>query len=83
MYGAVSIDIPMMEAMTHNKKGVPSSVNGTWKSGEKQEIQGAVVDIQKMYAGNPIKTDVIIRSVRQGKKKKVLYDQNAKLYAKW
>ena len=43
-------------------------------SGEKQEIQGAVVDIQKMDAGNPVKHDVIIRSVRQDKSKKVLYD---------
>ena len=39
-------------------------------SGEKQEIQGAVADIQKMDAGNPIKLDVIIRSVRQAKKEK-------------
>ena len=39
-------------------------------SGEKQEIQGAVVDLQKMDAGNPIKPDVIIRSVRQAKNKK-------------
>ena len=53
------------------------------QSGEKQEIQGAVVDIQKMDAGNPIKTDVIIRCVRQDKKKKVLNDRNATLYAKW
>ena len=70
VYGATSIDMPMMEAMTHNKKDVPSSVNGTGQSGEKQEIQGAVVDIQKMDVGNPIKPDVIIRSVRQCKKKK-------------
>ena len=71
VYGAGAIDMPMMEA--HNKKGVSSSVNGTGKSGEKQEIQGAIVDIQKMDARNPIKTDVIIRSARQAKKKKVLY----------
>ena len=64
MYGAVVIDMLMMEAMTHNKKGVPSLINGTRQSGEKQEIQGAVVDIQKMDAGNTIKTDVIITSVR-------------------
>ena len=83
MYGASAIDMPMMEVMTHNKKGVPSSVNGTGQSGEKQEIQGAVVDIQKMDAGIPINTNVILRSVRQAKKKKVLYDQNATLYAKW
>jgi len=83
VYGVAAIDMPMMEAMTHNKKGVPSSVNGTGQSGEKQEIQGAVVDIQKMDAGNPIKPDVIIRSVRQAKKKKVLDDRNATLYAKW
>ena len=83
MYGVAAIDIPMMEAMTHNKKGFSSSVNGTGKSGEIQEIQGAVVDIQKMDAGNPIKTDVIVRSVRQAKKKKVLDDRNATLYAKW
>ena len=51
-------------------------------SGEKQEIQGVVVDIQKMDVGNPIKTDVIIRSVRQSKKKKVLDDLNETLYAK-
>ena len=74
VYGAATIDMPMMEAMTHNKKGVPSSVNGTGKSGEKQEIQGVVVDIQNMDDGNPIKTNVIIRSVRQAKKKKVLDD---------
>ena len=83
VYGAYSIDMPMMEAMTHNKKGVPSLVNGTGQSGEKQEIQGAVVDIQKMDVGNPIKTNVIIRSVRQSKKKKVLDDRNATSYAKW
>ena len=83
MYGADAIDMPMMEAMTHNKKGVPSLVNGTGKSGEKQEIHGAVVYIQKMDAGNPIKPDVIIRNVRQAKNKKFLYDQNATLYAKW
>ena len=71
VYGAAAIDMPMMETMTHNKKGVPSSVNGTGQSGEKQEIQGAVVDIQNMDARNPIKTDVIIRSVRQAKKKKI------------
>ena len=53
-------------------------------SGEKQEIQGAVVDIQKMDAhGNPIKPDVIRISVRQVKKKKFLDDRNATLYAKW
>ena len=40
-------------------------------SGEKQEIQGAVVDIQKMDVGNPIKPDVIIRSVIQDKQKKI------------
>ena len=50
---------------------------------KKQEIQGAVVDIQKMDVGNPIKPDVIIRSVRQAKKKKFLDDRNATLYAKW
>ena len=50
---------------------------------KKQEIQGVVVDIQKMDAGNPIKPDVIIRSVRQAKKEKVLDDRNATLYAKW
>lgn len=83
VYGAAAIDMPVMEAITHNKNGVPSSVNGTGQSGEKQEIQGAVVDIQKMDAGIPINTDVIIRSVRQAKKKKVLDDQNATLYAKW
>ena len=83
VYGAVAIDIPMMEAMTHNEKGVPSSVNSTGKSGEKQEIKGAVVDIQKMDVGNPIKTDVIIRILRQAKKKKVIDDRNATLYAKW
>jgi hypothetical protein len=83
VYGAAAIDMPVMEAITHNKKGVPSSVNGTGQSGEKQEIQGAVVDIQKMDVGIPINTDVIIRSVRQAKKKKVLDDQNATLYAKW
>ena len=81
--GATAIDMPMMEAMTHNKKGVPSSVNRTRKSGQNQEIQGAVVDIQNMDAGNPIKPDVIIRSVRQAKKKKVLDDRIATLYAKW
>ena len=52
-------------------------------SGEKQEIQGVVVDIQKMDARNPIKLDLIIRSVRQDKKKKILDDRNATLYAKW
>ena len=83
VYGVASFDMLMKEAMTHNKKGVPSSINGTGKSGEKQEIQGAVVDIQNMDAGNPIKTDVIIRSVRQAKKKKFIDDQNATLYAKW
>ena len=83
VYGPTAIDMPMMEAMTHNKKGVPSLVNGTGKSGDKQEIQGEVVDIQKMDVGNPIKDDVIIRSVRQPKKKKVLDDRNATLYAKW
>ena len=62
--------MPMMEVMTHNKNGVPSLVNGTGQSGEKKEIQGAVVDIQKMDAGNPIKINVIIRSVRQAKMKK-------------
>ena len=51
-------------------------------SGEKQEIQGAIVDIQKMDVGNLIKPDVIIRSVRQAKKKKFLDDRNATLYAK-
>ena len=70
VYGVAYFDMPMKEAMTHNKKGVPYSVNGTGQSGEIQEIQGAVVDIQKTDAGNPIKTDVIIRSVRQAKKKK-------------
>ena len=29
VYGAAAIDMSMMEAMNHNKKGVPSSVNGT------------------------------------------------------
>ena len=52
-------------------------------SGEKKEIQGAIVDIQKMDVGNPIKPDVIIINVRQSKKKKVLNDQNATLYVKW
>ena len=83
VYGAAAIDMPMMEAMTHNKKSVPSSVNGIGQSGEKQEIQGAVVDIQKMDVGNPTKPNVIIRSVRQDKRKKVLDDRNATLYAKW
>ena len=50
-------------------------------SGGKQEIQGAIVDIEKMDARNPIKPDIIIRSVRQAKKKKFLDDRNA--YAKW
>ena len=83
VYGVVAIDMPMMEAMTHNKKGVPSSANATGQSGEKQEIQGLVVDIQKMDVGNPIKIDVIIKSMRHAKKKKVIDDQNAALYAKW
>ena len=83
VYGAASIDMPMMEAMTHNKKGVPSSANGTRQSGEKKEIHRAVVDIQKMDAGNPIKTYVNIRSVKQAKKKKILDDRNSTLYAKW
>ncbi len=64
VYGEASIDVPVMEAINHNKKGVSCLVNGTGQSGEKQEIQGAVVDIQKMDARIPISTDVIIRSVR-------------------
>ena len=36
-----------------------------------------------MDVGNPIKTDVIIRSMRQPNNKKVLDDQNETLYAKW
>ena len=64
MYGVATVDMSIMEAMTHNKKGVPSSINGTGQSGEKQEIQGAPHDIQKMEAGiNPIKTNVNIRSM--------------------
>ena len=43
-------------------------------SGEEQEIQGAVVDIQNINARNPITLDVIIRSVRQEKKEKFLDD---------
>ena len=35
VYGPNTIDMPMMEAMTHNKKGVPSSVNGRGQRGEK------------------------------------------------
>ena len=40
MYGAAAIDMPMMEAMTHNKKGGPSSVNGIGQSDENKEIKG-------------------------------------------
>ena len=46
----------MMGAMTHNKKGVPSSINRIGQTGEKQEIQGEQHDIQNMEDGiNPIK----------------------------
>ena len=69
--------------MTHNKKGVPCQINGTWKSSERQEFQGIVVDIQIMDDGNPKKIDAIIRNKRQAKKKRVLDDQNETLYAKW
>ena len=56
VYGAAAIDMPMMEAMTHNKKGVPSSLNGIRRRGEKQEIQGVPNDINKMESRNHIKT---------------------------
>jgi hypothetical protein len=29
VYGATIIDMSIIEAMTHNKRGVPSSINGT------------------------------------------------------
>ena len=55
----------IMEAMTHNKKGLPSLINGIRQSGEKQEIEGAPHDIHNMEARiNPIKTSVNIRSMR-------------------
>ena len=83
MYEASTVDMPIMEAMTQDKQGVPSSINGTGKSGEKQEIQGAPHDISKMEARNPIKTSANIRTMRQAKKKKFLDRENATLYAKW
>ena len=69
--------------MTHNKKVVPCQINGTWKSSERQEFQGIVVDIQIMDDGNPKKINAIIRNKRQSKKKRVLDDQHETLYAKW
>ena len=51
MYRAVSIGIPMMEIMTHNKKVVPCSIKGTGKSGERKQFQGTVVYIQMMDDG--------------------------------
>ena len=65
MYGVATIDMTIMEATTHNKKGVTSSINGTGKSGEKQEIQGASHDINKMKDSNPIKTNANVRTMRQ------------------
>ena len=62
--------MPIMEAMTHNKKGVPSLINGIGQSGEKQKIQGALHDIKKMEVGNPIKIGVIIRKYETRKKRK-------------
>jgi len=60
-----------------------SSINGAKKSGEKQEIQGTVVGIQMMEAGNHIKTCVVNSSKRQTKKRKVQDDHKATLYEKW
>ena len=82
MYRAVSIGIPTMEVMTHNKKGVPCLKNGIGKSGGGQKFQGTVVDIQMIDDGNPKKSNFIIRNKIQAKKKKVLDDQNETLYAK-
>ena len=62
----------MMEAMTHNKVGVPSSINGAGKSGETQEIQGVVVDFKILEVENYVKFGVTIRSMRQQKKEKGL-----------
>ena len=72
-----------MEFMTHNKVGIWSSINGAGKSGETQEIQGAIIDFKILELEIPIKTGVTIRSMRQVKKKKFLDDRNATLYAKW
>ena len=84
MYGVATVDMAIVEAMTHNKKGIPSSINGIGKSHEKKEIQGAPHDIQNMEVGiNPIKTGVNIRSMRQEKKKKVMDNHYVALYAKW
>ena len=71
MYGATTVDMSIMEAITHNKKGVSSSINGIGQSGEKQEIQWAPHDINKIEVMNPIKNGVSVRSMRQAKKKKV------------
>ena len=75
--------MPIVEAMTHNKKGVRSSINGIGWSGKNQEIQGASHDIQNIEVGiNHIIIGVNIRSMRQTKKKKVLDDHNVTLYEK-
>ena len=72
VYGEATIDMPIMEAMHHNKKAVPSSICGTGQSGEKQEIQGSPHDINKMEARNHIKIGANVRTMRQEKKKKVI-----------
>ena len=35
MYWETTIGMPILEAMTHSKKGVPSSINGTGQSDAK------------------------------------------------
>ena len=78
-----SVDIPMTEAMNHNRMYVPSSINGVEQSVEKQYIQGMIVGIEMMEDENHVKPSVVQISKRQEKKRKVQDGHKTTLYAKW
>ena len=81
--GTTSVNMPLMEAMNHNRMCVPSSINGVDKSVEKQDIQGTIVGIEMMATENHVKPSVVQISKRQEKKRKVQDGHKTTLYAEW
>ena len=68
--GETSVVMPMTEAMKHNRMCVPSSINDTDQSAEKQDIQGTIVGIEMMASKNHVKLSVVQITKRQAKKEK-------------
>ena len=62
--------MPMTEAMNHNRMCVPSSINGTEQSVEKQDTQGTMVGIEMMEDENHVRSSVVQKTKRQAKKEK-------------